>query len=1436
MTTQQNVTSIVPPMIRVTDVGEYVRHQSCQRRFRLGFNDQAEFRKLPFSGSPVQAIDPVLQEHGKMREEQWALRLVDHGFRELQKPANAPNIHGVKVFPWNDFLDALATVQPGERVFADEVVVEAQVGAFHLQGRVDFIVLDWCEGQPRLTLAECKASRRDKTYQRLQVVLYRMIIAQMVKTRALEVNTQSVEPASLRCCVVRVDEATNTLPDFDQLVPVVSSHQLEEDLRQLLASHGALAQSLVGPLEELPYQLDSKCDDCTFSLHCFPESARLRRLELLGLSPGAVRQLKAAGITTLDALAELDLTSPAARQLATCDELMEPLDGLVVRARARRARLPASAGDDFDVMVLPNRGAGQLPAHRSQVEGAPPLVRIYLSINQDYTEHRIAALAAHVTTSEGLYKTRWTGGEQSAPDPVPVEVLPDGTVRPVQGQSIVKIANARWTGDEGRDAGIEEQLMREFFRELTDAILRAGRRAKFEAMPIHFYVWSAREITLLMEACTRIGPHMLGYLRELFGCRDQLEQLIFSSVGEEIDDRYALGWTGRSLAIATSLGWFGESFHWTRIVEEEVYRFDKEMSRDLFDFRTFLTLDAQGEWTDKKGQNTRDVRTEVRSHFFDQLSSPYLWGYWKALPELRKALSHKGKLDKKLDKVLQDYERAAGLGVLVAYMQARVEAVRWVEERVKFKNNFIEKPAMKLGDLPHFKLETMDVASAAVDFLRLDHHVGFNEWLRALLAPPMLRIARGTCLPLCELEATGPNKARARIDTRQVDVEQLRTRCTIQEGSFQRMHPRDPDLQKNQRIAAFTRYGATCVVEKLDWDTGIVELGIIPNYEESYYIARSNGCSQGEPVLGVAIMQSSGKKWKIETAIPEATLDPSISDFVANQVEKRLDLYKIKDKKDSDADSDIATTQPTNPPPHPPGHHALGWFDTTRPIIPPQPSLPAGQPSALRAMLEAMRTADGQRSIDPSRVEMILAGLETRVQLVQGPPGTGKTQLTAQAIMTRILAGFQPGDIVLIGAHTHTAVATLLSRIYMLQEEFRAAAPQLPGLALLKIDGEEGVEGVESIADEPPWKVLNEPAKAGKVIIIGGTINGLIKCARHFDKPDKHVTFKTRYGRFSTHLLVIDEASMMVSAHFLALATLTEPTGQIMLAGDNRQLSPIVSHKWDEEDRPPAQRFQMHVSAFDAIANLCPPPGKKHQGPNGPASVRRDGIDDSYRLPAEVVDVLKPLYELDAITLTSAKEGATQLVPLPAELGVMGLEAAWLLERNVFLLLHDEQQSRQMNTLEIALIQQLLNAGERTGELKPSSVAVITPHRAQRATLKRELKSWVDSGHVTMIDTVERLQGGEQETIVFSGTVSDPVAIAQTAEFILDLKRSNVAFSRPKKRLVVVCSKALLNHIPTDVRHYDAALLWKGLRELCAREVARGQEQGHAWQLLVRER
>jgi superfamily I DNA and/or RNA helicase len=104
---------------------------------------------------------------------------------------------------------------------------------------------------------------------------------------------------------------------------------------------------------------------------------------------------------------------------------------------------------------------------------------------------------------------------------------------------------------------------------------------------------------------------------------------------------------------------------------------------------------------------------------------------------------------------------------------------------------------------------------------------------------------------------------------------------------------------------------------------------------------------------------------------------------------------------------------------------------------------------------------------------------------------------------------------------------------------------------------------------------------------------------------------------------------------------------------------------------------------------------------------------------------------------------------------------------------------------------------------------------------------------VGLIDTVERLQGGEKPTIIVSGTESDPHSIGAAASFILNLNRANVAFSRTQVRLIVVCADTLLDHIPPELENYESAMLWKSLRNLCSRLVFRADLEGHAVRVLA---
>jgi superfamily I DNA and/or RNA helicase len=131
---------------------------------------------------------------------------------------------------------------------------------------------------------------------------------------------------------------------------------------------------------------------------------------------------------------------------------------------------------------------------------------------------------------------------------------------------------------------------------------------------------------------------------------------------------------------------------------------------------------------------------------------------------------------------------------------------------------------------------------------------------------------------------------------------------------------------------------------------------------------------------------------------------------------------------------------------------------------------------------------------------------------------------------------------------------------------------------------------------------------------------------------------------------------------------------------------------------------------------------------------------------------------------------------------------------------------------EAGLIETILRS---RGALPDHSVAVITPHRAQRALLKGRLEPFARAASI--IDTVEKVQGGERPVIIVSGTESDPYAIGAAASFILNLNRANVAFSRTQERLVVVCAETLLDHVPSDLEDYESAMLWKSLRNLCSR-------------------
>ncbi len=951
-----------------------------------------------------------------------------------------------------------------------------------------------------------------------------------------------------------------------------------------------------------------------------------------------------------------------------------------------------------------------------------------LVVEKDLVAERLNALVAHVTS-----------GPETLPEREPLSLMKTG-------RFVVKEKKEPWSGDPSRDDAEEGELIRSFFEELVsllrsevelwDTLEALGSPARGEeggAAPLHFYVWSQTEIKNLVEAILRVGPkggNLLEALWHLMGCREGLEQLIFSTLAEEVRTRYALGYTSLSLITATSLPWFGKSFPW----RTEDLNLRHLFRHWLFDFRHY--------------EKSRFM--EVRSRNYDALPPVYWRFFWgkepskELLPEVKQALGEASHH-------------------IPTYLRARALALRWIEERIKPKNSQLQKPLMRPEDLPDFRLEAQGVLRVARDFLRFEQQVRLSLWLADKTLPPGLRVRNGTSLLLENLRpypeySEDPEKKSRYVATIKpyppdASLRDLEAQFTLGPGDFVRVVPAE-DPEKPQKLKDVLSGGFTAILDELDWTRGRVQLTPVPQGSQSSYVLRSIPPQKG---------------WGL------ATMDSSPSDYVSRRVDVIL--------------TDLSPNDTLN-----------RWFDPQRPEIPSVPEDPALLEKA-RRVLEALGGI-----LNETQKRAILEGLRHRIQILQGPPGTGKTQTTAVALLLWAQFFLSPGESLGVAAATHTAVDTLMERAKALEdrvkEAFSSAGERWHPIECIRLDPrtEDQKDGEGGSREEGTGETGEGLQREEKSIsVYFGTTSSLLKWVR-------------------PRLLVVDEASMMIFPHFLALASRLSSLeeGRILLTGDHRQLSPVIQHQWEEEDRPGVQRYLPYLSAFEALLRVR----KAMAVPQG--AIAYNVLDHTHRLPQEVRFLIQPLYRRDGVTLKGREAQGGR--PLPPNLW----EAVWEEGEGVYLFVHGERQSRKRNPLEAEVIRRILKAAPG---VDPEELAVVTPFRAHRTLLRERLGT-----RVGLVDTVERLQGGERRIIFYSASASDPDAITGLQEFLLDVNRTNVAFSRAKEKLVVVAAETLLHYVPPEEEAYADAVLWKELRRLCTKLVGEDWLGGHRVRLWVPRR
>jgi hypothetical protein len=442
--------------------------------------------------------------------------------------------------------------------------------------------------------------------------------------------------------------------------------------------------------------------------------------------------------------------------------------------------------------------------------------------------------------------------------------------------------------------------------------------------------------------------------------------------------------------------------------------------------------------------------------------------------------------------------------------------------------------------------------------------------------------------------------------------------------------------------------------------------------------------------------------------------------------------------------------------------------------------------------------------------------LSRRLSIVWGPPGTGKTTTAAALIVARILVAQARGENLrlLVTGPTYNAWEKLLNDTLVLLKKlnvtniacFRVYASSHSTHAMRPINAVPVTDADASVYD-PDFNVLIEHLDEPNGIVLVGTVaNQCYRIAHQAHGVAQHPFFD---------FAVVDESSQLdIGKALFPLCLLADPS-EISFFGDHLQMPPIVS------TQPPrgAEWLVGSIQSYLIHRHTCPhqdlltnyraaqpfvefakrieyPPNLSSHSPDlrlhrdNPANSPPAQWNDTVHWFPELIDVTDPNRRLCAITYADGRAG--QANEFEADL-VCSIAQQFFLTFSQSLV--DELESNGSPKIPQHAPHTLETFWDR-------GLGIVTPHRAQRALIIRRLRQIFPSHSPDKIDaavdTVERFQGGERDTIIISFGVGDPDLIVHEESFLLQLERTNVAISRARAKCIVVISDDLAYHLPSD--------------------------------------
>ncbi len=435
-------------------------------------------------------------------------------------------------------------------------------------------------------------------------------------------------------------------------------------------------------------------------------------------------------------------------------------------------------------------------------------------------------------------------------------------------------------------------------------------------------------------------------------------------------------------------------------------------------------------------------------------------------------------------------------------------------------------------------------------------------------------------------------------------------------------------------------------------------------------------------------------------------------------------------------------------------------------------------------------SAETIQALNPRQVEAVRWGLGThRGCLIQGPPGTGKTTVIAHLVRELVADGQR----VIVAAQTNTAVDTVLQAIIevgvrdFLRVGYANRSESLA--ATLAAAGEDPHEFFTHDVAQSTESLDRLARRLAYTQVVG--------CTTHRAVGDDVIGFLRKQEDVPFDVAIVDEATQINEPMTLAPLRLAR---RFVLVGDHRQLPPIVGNErattaavdgyawFDLEDAgPPPQ-----MGLFDAGA----PSAEARDAPMGLGGLDRSlferligqglpyvMLEEQYRMNSDIQAYSSRRYYADKLLAHASVSGAKLILDeaafarQPQHIRAVIDPAAPVVFCDV-----DGEADVRTNAAEAEAVVQtvaaLIECGAGTDR---RNIGVVTPFRAQGQLIRRVLADRLGAAADQVeVDTVERYQGSERDTIIVS-----LVKTEHAGEFLADHRRVNVTLTRARRKLIL---------------------------------------------------